>query len=191
MHHFSKTNSHPSTGYKNKKRRITITKDKHHSLKIYNMLSILNREINYINSSSLVLCPRAGPWLPILQFSRFSAFLFISPYVSSNTSSIMPIFGLPLGLFLSILPSSTNFIRPSPLTTCPIQFFFLSHIVFIKLLFSFMELSTCSFVLLSIQLTFPILFHTHISKAFLNDLSLLFSWSVSHIHTELPATQVF
>src|SRR6476661_7440677 len=29
-----------------------------------------------------------------------------------------------------------------------------------------MELSTCSFVLLSIQLTFPILLHTHISKAF-------------------------
>src|SRR6476469_389736 len=53
-----------------------------------------------------------------------------------------------------------------PLQTCPIQFFFLSHIVFIKLLFSFMELSTCSFVLLSIQLTFPILLHTHISKAF-------------------------
>src|SRR6478736_5457346 len=88
----------------------------------------------------------------ILQFSRFSAFLFISPYVSSNTSSIMPILGLPLGLFPPILPSSTNFIRPSPLTTCPIQFFFfLSHIVFIKLLFSFMDLNTCSFVLLSIQ----------------------------------------
>src|SRR6476469_9713314 len=88
----------------------------------------------------------------ILQFSWFSAFLFISPYVSSNRSSIMPILGLLLGLFPSILPSSTNFIRPSPLTTCPI--FFLSHIVFIKLVFSFMELSTCSFVLLSIQLIF-------------------------------------
>src|SRR6476469_1543133 len=48
----------------------------------------------------------------------------------------MPILGLPLGLFPSILPSSTNFIRPSSLTTCPIQFFFLSHIVFIKLPFS-------------------------------------------------------
>src|SRR6476619_5555488 len=100
----------------------------------------------------------------ILQLSQFSALLFISPYVSSNTSSIMLILGLPLGLFPSILPSSTNFIRSSPHTTCPIQFFFLSHIVFIKLLFSFMELSTCSFVLLSIQLTLPILRHTHISK---------------------------
>src|SRR6476469_4211309 len=102
----------------------------------------------------------------ILQLSRFSAFLFISPYVSSNTSSIMPILGLPLGLFLSILPSSTNFIGPPPLTICPIHFFFLSHIVFIKFLFSFIKLNTCSFVLLSIQLTFPILLHTHISKAF-------------------------
>src|SRR6476619_2350359 len=102
----------------------------------------------------------------------------------------MPILGLPLGLFSSILPSSTNFIRPSPLTTCTIQFFFLSHIVFIKLLFSFMELSTCSFVLLSIQLTFPF-FSTPTFQRRLNDLSLLFSWSMSHIHTELPATQVF
>src|SRR6476469_345827 len=76
----------------------------------------------------------------------------------------MPILGLPLGLFPLILPSSTNFIRPAPLTTCPIQFIFLSHVVFIKLLFSFMELRTCSFVLLSIQLTFPILLHTHILK---------------------------
>src|SRR6476659_5742987 len=102
----------------------------------------------------------------------------------------MPILGLPLGLFPSILPARTNFIRPSPLTTCPIQFFFLSHIVFIKLLFSFMELSTCSFVLLSIQLTFPILLHTHISNVFKRFISS-FSWPMSHIHTELRATQVF
>src|SRR6478609_9656473 len=114
------------------------------------------------------------------KFSRFSAFLFISPYVSPNTSSIVPILGLPLGLFPFILPSSTNFIRPSPLTTCPIQFFFLSHIVFIKLLFSFMDLSTCSFVLLSIQLTFPILLHTHISKAFKRFISSFLMVHVSH-----------
>src|SRR6476469_8426034 len=123
----------------------------------------------------------------ILQLSRFAAFLFISPYVSSNTSSIMPILGFPLGLFPSILPSSTNFIRPSPLITCPIQFFFLSHIVFIKLLFSFMELSTCSFVLLSIQLTFPILIHTHISKAFKRFISsLLMVHPYRTTHTEHP-----
>src|SRR6478609_395279 len=64
---------------------------------------------------------------------------------------------------------------------CPISFF-------IKLLFSFMELST--FVLLSIQLTFPILLHTHISKAFKRFISSFLMVHVSH-HTELPATQVF
>src|SRR6476619_2698692 len=93
----------------------------------------------------------------------------------------MPILGLPLGLFPSILPSSTNFIRTSPLTTCPIQFVFLSHIVFIKLLFSFMELSTCSFVHLSTQLTFPILLHTHISMAFKR-----FIYSFLMVHVSRP-----
>src|SRR6478609_3108146 len=92
----------------------------------------------------------------------------------------MPILGHHLGLLPSILPSSTNFIRPSRLTTCPIQFFFLSHIVFIKLLFSFMELSTCSFVLLSIQLTVSILLHTHISKAFKRFISSFITIHVSH-----------
>src|SRR6476469_2488366 len=126
----------------------------------------------------------------ILQLSRFSAFLFISLYVSSYTSSIMPILGLPLGLFPSILPSSTNFIRPSPLTTCPIQFFFLSYIVFLKLLFSFMELSTCPFVLLSIQLTFPILLHTHISKAFNRFISSFLIVHFSHLYRTTGHTSV-
>src|SRR6476619_3421150 len=101
----------------------------------------------------------------------------------------MSILGLPLGLFPSILPSSTNFIRASPLTTCPIQFFFLPHIVFIKRLFSFIKLSTCSFVHLSIQLTFPF-FSRPTFQRHLNDLSLLFTWAMSQIHAELPVTQV-
>src|SRR6476619_7340824 len=72
-------------------------------------VNVLTNNSRILSSlSSLVLCPRAGPWLQILQLSRVSAFLFISPYVPSNTSSIMPILGLPLGLFPSILPSSTN-----------------------------------------------------------------------------------
>src|SRR6476619_3118067 len=102
----------------------------------------------------------------------------------------MPILGLPLGLFPSILPYSTNFIRPSPLTTCPIQFFFLSHIVFIKLLFSFMQLSTCSFVLLSIQLTFPTLLHIHISKAFKRFISSFLTIHVSHPYRTTGHTSV-
>src|SRR6476619_2590380 len=140
--------------------------------------------------SSSVLYPRAGPWFPNSSTLSSSAFLFISPYVSSDTSSIMPIFGLPLCLSPSILPSSTNFIRPSPLTTCPIQFFFLSHIVFIKFLFSFMKLSTCSFVLLSIQLTFPILLHTHISKAFKRFICSFLMLHVSHPYRTTGHTSV-
>src|SRR6476619_4074898 len=100
----------------------------------------------------------------------------------------MPILGLPLGLFLFFLPSSTNFIRPSPLTTCPIQFFFLSHIVSIKLRFSFMELSTCSFVLLSIQLILPILLHTHIPKAFKRFISSFLMVHVSHPYRTIDHT---
>src|SRR6478609_3502771 len=126
----------------------------------------------------------------MLQFSRFSALLFISPYISSNTSSIIPILGLPFGLFPSILPSRTNFIRPAPLTTCSIQFFFLSHIVFITLLFSFMELSTYSFILLSIQLTFLILLHTHISKAFKRFISSFLMVHVSHPYRTTGHTSV-
>src|SRR6476661_1349640 len=103
----------------------------------------------------------------------------------------MPILGLPLGLCPFILPSSTTFIRPSPLTTCPIQFFFLSHIVFINLLFSFMELSTCSFALLSIRLTFPILLHTHISKAFKPFISSFLIVHVSHPYRTTGHTSVF
>src|SRR6478609_3613066 len=102
----------------------------------------------------------------------------------------MPIPGLPLGLFPSILPSSTNFIRPSPLTTCLIQFFFLSHSVFIKLIFSLIELSTCSFVLLSIQLTIPILLHTHISKAFKRFISSFLMVHVSHPYRTTDHTSV-
>src|SRR6476469_1225060 len=97
----------------------------------------------------------------------------------------MLILGLPLGLFPSIHPASTNFISPSPLTTCPIRFFFLSHIVFIKLLFSFIGLSTCSFVLLSIELTFPILLHTHISKAFKRFIS---SFLMDHVSNPYRTT---
>src|SRR6476469_6446141 len=102
----------------------------------------------------------------------------------------MPILGLSLGLFPSILPSSTNFIRPSHLTTCPIQFFFLFHIVFIKLLFSFMALSTCSFVLLSIQLTFPIHLHTHILKTFKRFITSFLMVRVSHPYRTISHTSI-
>src|SRR5207244_2887167 len=69
-------------------------------------------------------------------------------------SSIIPILGLPLGLLFSILPSSTSFNNPSPLTTCHIQFFFRLTIVSTILLLSTTASSTSSLLILSSQLTF-------------------------------------
>src|SRR6476469_2357079 len=97
------------------------------------MLQARSLSLSSSSSSSLVLCPRAGPWLPNSPIlSVFSLPLHITicliQYIIDHAHSWPS-----LGLFPSILPSSTNFSRPSPLTTCPIQFFSLSYIVFIKL----------------------------------------------------------
>jgi len=62
--------------------------------------------------------------IQLLHSSLFSAFLFILPYDNStNSSSSIPFRGLPLTLFPSILPSITSLNNPSPLNTCPMQFF--------------------------------------------------------------------
>src|SRR6478609_6459210 len=61
---------------------------------------------------------------------------------------------------------------------------------FIKLLFLFMELSTCSFVLLSIQLIFPFLLHTHISKASKRFTSSFHMVHVSHLYRTIGHTSV-
>src|SRR6476619_5762017 len=53
-----------------------------------------------------------------------------------------------------------------------------------------MELSTCSFVLLSIQLTFPILLPTHISKAFKRFISSFLMVHVSHPYRTTGHTSV-
>src|SRR6266496_1810925 len=45
--------------------------------------------------------------------------------VPSIRSSIIPLLGPPRSLFPNILPSNTSLSSPSPLSTCPIQFFFL------------------------------------------------------------------
>src|SRR6266496_6575549 len=66
-----------------------------------------------------------------------SAFLFIFTNEPSIRSSIIPLLSLPRGLFPNILPSNTSLSSPSPLSTCPIQFFFLWHIVLIGHLLSF------------------------------------------------------
>ena len=145
--------------------------------------------VDLSSSSSLVLCPRAGPWLP--------------------NSPILSVFSLPLQIPICLIyyiidhdhswpsPWSLSFHSSfqhqfhqtiSPYN--PVQFFFLPHIVFIKLLLSFMELSTCSFVPLSIQLTFPILLHTHIAKAFKRFISSFLMVHVSHPNRNTGHTSV-
>src|SRR6478609_157600 len=53
-----------------------------------------------------------------------------------------------------------------------------------------MELSTCLFVLLSIQLTFPILLHTHISKTFKRFISSFLMAHVAHPYRTTGHTSV-
>src|SRR6267154_1825967 len=75
--------------------------------------------------------------------------------IASFRSLIIPLLGCPCRLFPITLPSITSFNNPSPLNTCPIQFFFLLLIVLIKHLFSFptpLHFSSCHSSLL-----FPIL----------------------------------
>src|SRR6266496_4178875 len=66
-----------------------------------------------------------------------SALLFIFTNEPSIRSFIIPLLGLPCGFFPNILPSNTSLSSPSPLSTCPIQFFFLWYIVLMRHLFSF------------------------------------------------------
>ena len=53
-----------------------------------------------------------------------------------------------------------------------------------------MKLSTCPFVLLSIQLTFPIFLHTHISKVFKRFISSFLMVHVSHPYRTTGHTSV-
>src|SRR6266568_2550716 len=68
-------------------------------------------------------------------------------------------------IFLNILPSNTSLSSPSPLSTWPIQFFFLWYIVHMRHLFSFTIVNTSSLLFLSIQLILSNLLHNHISRA--------------------------
>src|SRR6266496_1965651 len=66
-----------------------------------------------------------------------SALLFIFINEPSIRSSIIPLLGLPRGLFPRILPCNTSLSSPSPLGTCTMQFFFLWYIVPMRHQFSF------------------------------------------------------
>src|SRR5437870_13790949 len=104
-------------------------------------------------------------------------------------SSIIPILGLPLGLLFSILPSSTSFNNPSPLRTCPIQFFFRLTIVSTILLLSTTASSTSSLLILSSQLTFSNLLQTHISNASNLSIASFFMTQVSHPYSTTGHTR--
>src|SRR6218665_2162889 len=89
--------------------------------------------------------------------------------------------GLPLPLFHSILPSIISPCRELPLRMCPIQFFCLVLVIYIKDLFSSTFFSTSSFVLWSVQLILSILLHIHISKA-----SIRLTSSLLIVHVSAP-----
>jgi hypothetical protein len=124
-------------------------------------------------------------------FPLFSALLFISPYVLTISSSSNILFlGLPLLLFPSILPSSTSFNIPSPLTICPIQFLFLHRIKFTNLHTSPLP-RTSSFLILSDHSMLSIFLHIHTSIASSLLIPFFFSVQVSHPYSSVVHTKVF
>jgi len=131
-----------------------------------------NYHINSCIRHSLLLSPRCSAYrqvhgIQFLHSTLFSAFLFILSYDSTNSSSSIPFRGLPLGLFPSILPSITSLNNPSPVNTCPIQFFWITnpgfsvlynapHLNFILLIF-LSSYSLFSFILLLLLVSLFIL----------------------------------
>src|SRR6266496_2631040 len=65
---------------------------------------------------------RQVPGTHSLHSFLLSALLFIFTNEPSIRSSIIPLLGLPRGLFLNILPSNTSLSSPFPLSTCPRTF---------------------------------------------------------------------
>src|SRR6476469_5517038 len=127
--------------------------------------------------------------------SKFSNSLGFQPSSSyPHTSHLIhhrsgPFLAFPLVCFLPfslLAPISSDHLS---LLHVQSSIIFLSHIVFIKLLFSFMTdyLFICP---LSIQLTFPILLHTHISKAFKRFISSFPMVHVSHPYRTTGHTSV-
>src|SRR5580698_1453998 len=102
----------------------------------------------------------------------------------------MPILGLPLTLLPTILPSIMRFNKLSSRRTCPIQFFFRFTTALARHLSSPIEDSISSFVFLSLQLTFSILLHNHISKAFSLSVTSFFIVHVSQPYSATGHTNV-
>jgi len=85
------------------------------------------------------------------------------PVSSSQVTSFLVF--LLFSFFPSILPSHTAHRSESLLSTCPTQFFCVSFVVCINILFSFTISCSSTFVLCSVHFTFIILLHSHISNA--------------------------
>src|SRR6476619_7826097 len=151
----------------------------------------LNLNTKSLDSLSQCSVSRQVHGIQFLHLSRFSAFLFMSPYELTTRSSNIPFLGLPLPLFPSILPSITSLSDPSPLRMCPTQFFFLFLIKFIKCLSSSTLCKTSSFVTLSVQLIFSILLHNHISNASSLLISSFLSVQVSAPYNNVVHINVF
>src|SRR6218665_1856261 len=83
------------------------------------------------------MCFLAGPNVQQLHSSRCCAFSLSFQYPSSIIQSMSFCLCFPLPLFLSINPSIISLCTELCLRMCPIQFFCLVLIIFIKDLFSF------------------------------------------------------
>src|SRR6266516_4612243 len=146
--------------------------------------------ISFSSSSSpsfsfLFSCPLSSLFPPSSSSAPSFGSLFFSlifgSLIASFRSLIIPSLGFPVRFFPTILPSNTSLNNPSPLNTCPIQFFFLFVIVSIRHLFSFTIVNTSSLLILSTQLIFSNPLHNHISSA----CNLLIS-SCSNVHVSHP-----
>src|SRR5688572_16077929 len=137
------------------------------------------------SSSSLVFFLQAGlrhPPPPL--FSSLSSSLH---FCKRSFHKII----LSFGLFPNNLPSSTSLSSPFPLNTCPIQFFFLSRIVFTRHLFCPTIDNTSSFFILSCQHNLSSLLQSHISRASNLSISALRSVHVSHPYNTTGHTSTF
>src|SRR3989454_6086803 len=145
--------------------------------------------MNFFSSSSLVLCLSAGPLQPTPPL-----FSILRPPLHTNIRSLHEAvnhpnpWSAPRSLILHS-SFSTSFNNPSPLTTCPIQFFFCLTIVSTILLLSTTASSTSSLLILSSQLTFSNLLQNHISNASNLSITSFFMTQVSHPYSTTGHTR--
>src|SRR3989441_5030590 len=89
----------------------------------------------HLSLSPAILFISTYPSVLFLPFFSLSSDSFPSIFFLQNASFrslVIPFLGLPVRLIPTTLPSITSLNKPSPLNTCPIQFFCLCLIVLIK-----------------------------------------------------------